>query len=691
MTTLTQIQVGTSPNDGSGDTIRDAFIKVNDNTNVLTQLLYVDPQFATANITSFLRAPLANLTTINANTINTTGNINSSGMIYVGGVPVATSLQAFNGGTVPGAVTFDGPVTINAGISLGSYDLTLAGNVNITNGNIGNLVVANITVGTGGGIDNTPIGQTNPAAGKFTTLQGTNFSVTNISAISSSISVASPTVFASSVTAASLSAGDVTIVGNLSVTGTQTINNVQSIIIKDPVIEMGTGTDGSNLVSDDQLPRGLSMHYYDTVATSDRFTFLGWNTSNKKLTYLSPATFDSGTNTYTGVLGDVEFGTIQGTIGTAAQPSITSLGTLTGLTVGGPIIPTANVTVDLGNTANHFRFIYGTASRANTFLGKGGTYLTAGEFLNNSALTGITTLVTGNASGNVTVANLTANGSVTATSIIANSISIGGTGGGGLDGITIGSSTPSPGYFTILRSNSSQVWTEASLTNLNQLTNGPGYLTSSTGVTGFNSRNGAVSLTSSDVTNALTYTPANRSGDTFTGPVIMGVASSTTFTVGNISNANSSGVGNIGSSTTPFNTVFATATSAVYADLAEIYTSDRYYEPGTLLKFGGDKEVTESTITHNNALAGVVSTNPSYVMNSQCESEFTATVALVGRVPTKVIGKIVKGSLMTSSDIPGVATAVNERYYKPGCIIGRALENYDSDQIGVIEVVMGRS
>jgi len=129
----------------------------------------------------------------------------------------------------------------------------------------------------------------------------------------------------------------------------------------------------------------------------------------------------------------------------------------------------------------------------------------------------------------------------------------------------------------------------------------------------------------------------------------------------------------------------------VYADLAEIYTSDKLYDPGTLLKFGGDKEVTESTITHSEALAGVVSTNPSYIMNSQCESEFTATVALVGRVPTKVIGKIVKGSLMTSSDIPGVATAVNERYYKPGCIIGRALENYDSDQIGVIEVVMGRS
>jgi hypothetical protein len=476
----------------------------------------------------------------------------------------------------------------------------------------------------------------------------------------------------------------------LSVTGTQTINNVQSVIIKDPVLEMGTGTDGGNLTVNDQLPRGISMHYYDTIAAGDRFTFLGWNNSSKKLTYLSPATFDSGTNTYTGVLGDVEFGTIQGTVGTAAQPSITSLGTLTGLTVSGPIIPTANATVDLGNTANHFRFVYGTATRANTFLGKGGNYLTSGEFLNNSALTGTTTLTAVNVSGNITVANLTANSNITANSITANSISIGG-GGGGLDGVNIGSTSPAPGYFTILSSNASQVWTQASLTNLNQLTNGPGYLTSSTGVSGFNSRTGAVSLTSTDVTNALTYTPANRSGDTFTGPVVLGVASATTFTVGNISNSNSSGVGNIGSSATPFNTVFATATSAVYADLAEIYTSDKFYEPGTLLKFGGDQEVTESTTTHNEALAGVVSTNPSYVMNSQCESEFTATVALVGRVPTKVIGKIIKGSLMTSSDIPGVATAVNERYYKPGCIIGRALENYDSDQIGIIEVVMGRS
>jgi hypothetical protein len=158
-----------------------------------------------------------------------------------------------------------------------------------------------------------------------------------------------------------------------------------------------------------------------------------------------------------------------------------------------------------------------------------------------------------------------------------------------------------------------------------------------------------------------------------------------------IRNGQANGVGNIGSATGYFNTVFAKATSAQYADLAEIYESDRYYEPGTVLTFGGSKEVTISLVSHDSAVAGAVSSEPAYIMNAGITAEHKVTVALVGRVPVKVKGPIKKGDCLVASEIPGVAIQLVTELYKPGCIIGKALENYDSTDVGVIEVVLGKS
>ena len=83
-----------------------------------------------------------------------------------------------------------------------------------------------------------------------------------------------------------------------------------------------------------------------------------------------------------------------------------------------------------------------------------------------------------------------------------------------------------------------------------------------------------------------------------------------------ILNAGANGVGNIGSSTTTFNTVFAKATTAQYADLAEKYIADAEYTPGTVLVFGGSGEVTISDVSHDTRVAGVVSTNPCHLMNA---------------------------------------------------------------------------
>jgi hypothetical protein len=157
-----------------------------------------------------------------------------------------------------------------------------------------------------------------------------------------------------------------------------------------------------------------------------------------------------------------------------------------------------------------------------------------------------------------------------------------------------------------------------------------------------------------------------------------------------IRNGQSSGVGNIGASGATFNTIFAKATSAQYADLAEMYQADQQLDAGQVVEFGGAHEIQKSTSSHSTRVAGIVSTNPSYLMNSAMDVPHKAPVALTGRVPCYVVGKISKGDRLVASDFSGVATVLDMDLYQPGCIIGKALEDYDSQDIGKIEVAVGR-
>jgi hypothetical protein len=133
-----------------------------------------------------------------------------------------------------------------------------------------------------------------------------------------------------------------------------------------------------------------------------------------------------------------------------------------------------------------------------------------------------------------------------------------------------------------------------------------------------------------------------------------------------------------------------TATQARYADLAERYSADKEYKPGTVVIFGGEQEITQSSKYMDKRVAGVVSTNPAHLMNSEAGNDQThPPVALQGRVPCRVVGQIQKGDLLVTSSIPGVAIAAEDP--KMGSVIGKALENYNNDHIGMIEVVVGRA
>ena len=125
------------------------------------------------------------------------------------------------------------------------------------------------------------------------------------------------------------------------------------------------------------------------------------------------------------------------------------------------------------------------------------------------------------------------------------------------------------------------------------------------------------------------------------------------------------------------------------ADLAEYYEGDKEYDVGTVLVFGGDKEVTVTDQQGDRRVAGVVSNTAAFAMYEGCPG-LKNLVALQGRVPCRVVGKIRKGDMLVTARIPGVAVAGGDDV-KVGTVVGKALENYDSDHIGTIEIAVGRT
>ena len=156
-------------------------------------------------------------------------------------------------------------------------------------------------------------------------------------------------------------------------------------------------------------------------------------------------------------------------------------------------------------------------------------------------------------------------------------------------------------------------------------------------------------------------------------------------TTPSITHSGTSGVGDIGAVGNAFGTVYATATSAKYADLAENYQADATYGSGTVVMFGGIEEVTIAD-ADTKKVAGVISTNPAHLMNGGLTGARVAPVALQGRVPCKVIGPVAKGDLMVSAGF-GYAKVNNNA--QAGQIIGKALHSHGAGK-GMIEVVVGR-
>ena len=145
---------------------------------------------------------------------------------------------------------------------------------------------------------------------------------------------------------------------------------------------------------------------------------------------------------------------------------------------------------------------------------------------------------------------------------------------------------------------------------------------------------------------------------------------------------------NLGSTVTWWNVIYGRSVQAQYADLAENYAPDLDYTAGTVVVFGGANEITTTTISHDARVAGVISTNPAYLMNAVARNYLP--VALTGRVPCFVRGPVDKGTVLTTSSIPGVAMALDTKSFVPGCVIGKSLQVIEDDSVQTIEVAVGR-
>lgn len=338
------------------------------------------------------------------------------------------------------------------------------------------------------------------------------------------------------------------------------------------------------------------------------------------------------------------FTSVTGSLVTAAQPNVTSLGSLTGLTMA------ANADIILSGAGSN---VQGANIVSASFLA--GTLTTAAQ----PNITSTGTLTSLGVSGNITAANITAN-----TGIFAGN-------GSGLTALN--ASNISSGTLAQARLANSSVTLGNTVLTLGST------VTSVTGLTSVTSTTfvGALTGTATSATTAGTVTTAAQ-------PNITSVGTLTGLTLANASVISMGSNTNVGTFTGNFTLSAGSRLTATYADLAEYYEADQNYAPGTVLEFGGDKEVTLAT-DETKRVAGVVSTNPAYAMNAECPGHAVA-IALQGRVPVKVRGIIHKGDMLVSGG-NGYARPTHDP--KMGTVIGKALENFEGTD-GIIEIAVGR-
>ena len=668
------IQVGAEPNDGQGTPLRNSFIITNENFTELYARVQTTPPttlvgqpgdlagwyaydsayfyycFADYDGSSVIWAQISQIGNVTVTTIqNGTSNV---------------AITNINGNVITGVNGFSNVVTVAA---TGQY---VQGVVSA----IGN-VTGSYILGNGSQLTGLPATYTNS---NVTTLLAT-FGSNTIS-----------------------TTGNITS-GKLSATGNVTSGNVGT---------SGQVSATGNIVTDQYFVGNFFGNITGNFVIPGSNTQVVFNT-NGNADAVAGMTFDKDSNTFT-VLGIVssQGNVISGNLTTGGQVSATGNATGGNLLTGGIVsavgnvrgsnLTTAGLVTSTGNVIGGNINTGGLISATGNISASGnvtGNYLratldvNAGGNVSATVHTGTSVSVTGNVtSGNVNSGQVSATGNITGNYFLGNGSALTGVSNYGNSNVNTllaawGSNTVS----------TTGTITAGNVTGANVLTGGL-ISASGNGTVGNILTGGQVSATGNITGNyflgngsALTDVIAVGIGTigslSVTGNITAGnvTVSTGTISVGSITNNNSNAVGNIGSSSNYFNTVFAVATSAQYADLAENYLTDTDYTPGTVVVFGGDKEITISTDVADERVAGAISTNPAHLMNAAAPG---LPVALRGRVPVNVVGAVVKGDSLVTSSIAGHAQSVGRSRLYGQAVFAKALETNLEDGKKVIIAVI---
>ena len=379
---------------------------------------------------------------------------------------------------------------------------------------------------------------------------------------------------------------------------------------------------------------------------------------------------------------------------TASAGGTSNVAVLSALGVGVTGIVSASGNITGGNiTTGGTATVTGNITGGN--LAIGGLATITGNITGGNITTGgsITATGTGNITGNVNGGNLRTTGLITATGTV--------TGGNVASGgfITAGSTVSSVGNITsaanvaganvIASVNVSAVGNVAGtyfIGNGSQLTG----ISSAVSVSKIESglSNVQIASANANITMAVSTTSnvvvVSTTGITTSGSLTLNSGAAATAIVNGAGNA----VGNIGSSTSYFNQVFAVATSALYADVAERFEADEVLDPGTVVELGGAKEITRSRLELSENVFGVISTRPAFTMNGGAgENDTHPAVAMTGRVPVKVTGIINKGDRLVSAG-DGIARAAQPGEATSFNVIGRALVSKSTNDLGTVEAIV---
>ena len=640
--TFTQFSGSGTYNAGTGLTLTGTTFSVNASQTQVTSVGTLGSLTVTANTTS------GNLLTgglINATSNITGGNLLTAGLISATGNITGGNLSGTN---IVGTLTTAAQTNITSVGTLGALTVT----ANTTSGNLltGGLISATGDI-TGGNLSGTNI------AGTLTTATQTN--ITSVGTLGSLTVTANTT------------SGNLLTGGLISATGNITGGNV----IADGV-RVYKWTTVANTAPSGAVP---GDNWYDSYADK-LYLYVNDGTGNQWVDQSFPTTFASLT-----VSGNTSSGNLL-TVGL-----VSATGNITGDYIFGNGSQLTGVITSVSNINSGTSNVTVVSSGGNISVGVGGTanvavFATTGEYVTGliSASGNITgdNLITGglvSATANITGGNIITAGLITASGNIASGNFVGTLNGSGANVTSISATNISSGTLAQARLANAAVTLGSTALTLGSTVTTVAGLTSVTSTTFVGALTGAATSATTAATVTTAAQPNITSVGTLTGLTINAATTA-------ITNGAANGVGNIGTSANSFNTIFAKATSAQYADLAEMYVSDADYLPGTVLEFGGSHEVTISNTAASALIAGVVSTNPAHLMNSTAQGKHLAAIALVGRVPTLVVGPVTKGAMMVSA---GNGHAQASATPAMGTVIGKAVEDF-TGAAGTIEIAVGR-